>query len=674
MKSILLPAIKLMNQLKLVYKFSLISILFLLPIIALGYSLVSQMVADIHQIEQEVEGLDVLETATNLLKESEKYRDFRAVSKIRGIPQLDEASLRQRAQVSVLLKELEGLPMSFDLNQDLQGQISVLKTEWEKLIAEDMNQLTMQPQFNYYDEYVHKVQALVVSIAQVSGLALDSSREVQLLLELSSKNLLTATDVIGYARSLGIFALYETRLDADTSEALNSTFDRLTAIDTAWEAALDVVAGRKGLQDLADGVQRVRPLVIEARDFLDENVIVPIVLEMPWLEYEQAMSGKLETLYGFNSELLAVVAGLLQQRLNEQYTSMYTIFVVQGILLLIIVYLYTGFFVSVRGTVGGFAQAARQMAQGDLTVRLPLQTRDELGELSVAFNHMADRIQQLIQAVRGTVSDVALQANRVNERALSSNQASQKQLHETGQISESMHQMVGSVQEIAGSSQAATDAANQADMDARDGKRIVDDTLVTIHRLADQIEKSVATISKVDQDTQAIGQVVVEIRAIAEQTNLLALNAAIEAARAGEQGRGFAVVADEVRTLSQRTQKSTEDIEKMIERLQSGVQAAVQSMQSSHKATNDSVTQSQKVAEALTHIVEAVSTIVDMSHQIAQTAEQQSAVANTIDTNVAQISTLSQETARDAQDTLAASKELAALTNSLRDLVNSFRV
>lgn len=426
--------------------------------------------------------------------------------------------------------------------------------------------------------------------------------------------------------------------------------------------------------NLSKSLEAVRPVVLDARDFLDEHVIVPIVLDLPWQEYERVMTQHLEHLYGFNGELLSAVEGLLQGRLEEQYTGMYTIFVIQGILLLVIVYLYMGFFVSVRNTIGGFAHAARQVAEGDLRVRLPQDSKDELGELSVAFNHMTDKIQQLLQAVRGTVGEVALQANRVNDSAMSSSQASQNQLQETSQISDSMHQMVMAVQEIASSSQAATDAANQADYEARTGKTMVDETLVTIHRLADQIENSAATITKVDQDSQAISQVVVEIRAIAEQTNLLALNAAIEAARAGEQGRGFAVVADEVRTLSQRTQKSTEDIEKMIERLQEGVQEAVQSMKDSHKVTNDSVVQSQKVADALNHIVEAVSTIVDMSHQIAQTAEEQSAVARTIDANVSQISTLGQKTAGDAEDTLGASKELAALTDSLRQLVNAFKV
>src|SRR5690606_37413151 len=344
--------------------------------------------------------------------------------------------------------------------------------------------------------------------------------------------LLPATDAMGNARALGIYALVEGRSSYDLSELLNVVFDRLTGVQNTLSPALDVmlsaepaIEARLGPQ--ADDIRAAAGIVQES---LDINAITPLVFEMPWADFEGEISPQIDSLFAYNQEIMAAVGDILQVRLADQKNMMLTMLAGQGALLLLIVYLYTGFFVSVRSTIANFASAARKVANGDLTSRLHLVSRDEMGELSGAFNHMADKIQELIQAVSGTANAVDSQARRVNDTAVSSSKASQRQLEETTQISASMHQMVATVQEVAASSQAASDAAFQADHEAENGKQVVGETLAVINRLADQIAHSVTIINRVAQDSQNISQVLVEIRSIAEQTNLLALNAAIEAA------------------------------------------------------------------------------------------------------------------------------------------------
>ncbi|WP_442965298.1 methyl-accepting chemotaxis protein [Pseudomonas sp. FIP_A4] len=237
-----------------------------------------------------------------------------------------------------------------------------------------------------------------------------------------------------------------------------------------------------------------------------------------------------------------------------------------------------------------------------------------------------------------------------------------------------MNQMSATAQAVATSAEAAVGSAQDVNAETVSGRGLVSAQVSGIQRLAEEIEQSVQVINRLADDSAAISQVLDVIKGIAEQTNLLALNAAIEAARAGEQGRGFAVVADEVRNLARRTQQSTEEIEQMIARLQGGVGAAVKTMHASHALAEGTVSQSAQVEQALEHILGAVGSIVDQSQQIAAAAEQQTAVAHDIDRNIVAINEAGKRTAEGAGHTEQASRELTQLVGQLQRLIGAFRV
>jgi len=674
-KNLLLPAMALMNRLTYVYKFTLISILWLIPIGGLTYMLVSQLNASISQVANEVDGLEAYQSSYQIVQEAINYRDYRTVAKIRPIEGADLESMKVRKNISRLLSELEDQEFDFDVNGDLENQVAGLIKAWKRIATEDSFANNFNDQFKYYNEFVEKALSLVNTSTQLSGLAQDSSKEIQLLLELSGNSIKSVLDVLGRTRSVGIFALNEGAINYTTGDLLNEIFDELTSVNTSLMPALEVTMKSSPAvkSKLSSHAEALKGSILSIQDSVDMDIITPMRLEKPWTEFDSLVSQQMDKFRSFNDRILVYVGTTLKARLDKETKARMTLFIVLSLLLIVIVYLYMGFSVSVRTTIEGFSRAARKVADGDLTVRLEKYTYDEMGELTNEFNHMTEKMHQLIQVVSGTASDVDHQATRVNDTAISNSTAVTKQMEETAQISEAMHQMVETVQEVATSSQCVSDAANAADVDANKGKLVVDETLQAIDHLSTEITYSVDTINRVSKDSEDISNVMVEIRAIAEQTNLLALNAAIEAARAGEQGRGFAVVADEVRTLSQRTQKSTEEIESMIERLQKGVKEAVHSMQSSQSTTEVTVDQSRKVSDALVNIVTSISSIVDLSHQIASAAEEQSAVATTIDNNVTLISDLGRETAENADDTLGASKELSSLTNSLQGLIDTFK-
>ncbi|KZX80828.1 hypothetical protein A3715_36825 [Oleiphilus sp. HI0009] len=329
---------------------------------------------------------------------------------------------------------------------------------------------------------------------------------------------------------------------------------------------------------------------------------------------------------------------------------------------------------SVKRAIESFSVAAKRVASGDLTVKMEKQSSDELGALTYSFNDMTMQVKQLIETARFMINGLSTDANKLNDIATETRDTFHKQKAETDEISNAMTQMVAAVGEVAQNTAQTSEAAQQAEARAQTGQSIVQATVTAIDRLANEIKLSVDHIHKVSDDSKEITNALVEIKAIAEQTNLLALNAAIEAARAGEQGRGFAVVADEVRTLSQRTQKSTEDIDLMVDKLHKGVGLAVNSMTKSHQTTDETVSHSAEVSAALEQIVNSVGSIVAMSQQIAGAAEEQSMMTEHIQNSAKQISQLGAQSQTNADESLTASDQLMSSTQNLEALINNFKI
>ncbi|MGP4844234.1 methyl-accepting chemotaxis protein [Marinobacter sp. 1Y8] len=676
MKQLLYPAVALMNRLPMFYKFSLISVLFLLPIIGLTYLLVSQLNESIDAVAREADGLVQLNEAASLLEASYAYRDYRSVGKVSNDPELIGKSDDAGEVIDTSLATLMDADGSFDPSGSWKDQVATLNDEWQSLKSEDILQSNIDPQFKYYQEFVQKVRALLASTLKVSGLAQDSLPENQLLLQISMNLLQESAGAEGQARAYAIYGLSQGQLDSATADSMNEMFDRLTNLKTRIDSEFQVaISASSGLEDRAsDLLKKVAESPITVRDALDTNVITPYRLEMPWTQFDALATDAISNHFELQATILDIVADNLDARLSAETDQRMLLFVALAILLVIIVFLYMGFFLSVKTAITTFGEAARKVAGGDMTVRIDLDNRDELGALTSEFNNMTTKISELVKSVSRTTDDVAQQAVRVNDSASANSEAVARQMSETTQIADAMHQMVDTVQEVAESAQRASDSAGHAEKDAEQGRLVVVETVDTINRLATEIRSAADVINRVSQDSDSISQVLVEIKAIAEQTNLLALNAAIEAARAGDQGRGFAVVADEVRSLSQRTHKSTEEIEGMVGRLQGGVKDAVKAMNNSHEVTNATVEKSSEVTRALEKILGGISTIVDMSHQIAQASEEQSAVAKNINVNVEQITELGHTTADNASETLEASRSMSGLTTELGRLVESFRV
>jgi len=333
----------------------------------------------------------------------------------------------------------------------------------------------------------------------------------------------------------------------------------------------------------------------------------------------------------------------------------------------------------VRQPLAATAEAADKLAQGDLTARIAVHpgsskdSRNEISHIAHGFNAMAENFRSIVQQISAATGQLAAASEETSSITRETSVGTQRQQAEIEQVATAMNEMTATVSEVASNASHAATAANEAEAAASKGQAVVRQTLEVIDGLAQGIDEADEVVRRLAVESDTIGTVLDVIRSIAEQTNLLALNAAIEAARAGEHGRGFAVVADEVRSLASRTQKSTQEIQEMIQRLQSGAAVAVQAMDKSRSEAKAGVVQANATRDTLSVIVAAVNSINDLNAQIASASEEQSAAAQEIDRNINNITDVVAQTADGSAQTAAASEELARLAEELQTLVARFK-
>jgi len=308
------------------------------------------------------------------------------------------------------------------------------------------------------------------------------------------------------------------------------------------------------------------------------------------------------------------------------------------------------------------------------SIDLTYRKQDARSEFAAGFNSFMDAVHELVGKVSQAVASLAAAMEQVSTSSHETTRTISEQQLNTEQVATAIREMAASIQEVSNNAHGAAEATLKAHDSSRSGSERMNRAVSLITGLAGEIQNAADTVSQLEQESDAIGAVLDVIRGIADQTNLLALNAAIEAARAGEQGRGFAVVADEVRTLASRTQESTTEIQNMIQRLQEGASNAAQVMTRSRTQTDEVVNHSAEANEAFTLIAAAMTTVNDMNNQIAVAVEQQSHVANDLSQNLSQINGLAQSASSNAEQGTQATEEVARLANDLHQAVNRFVV
>jgi methyl-accepting chemotaxis protein len=347
-----------------------------------------------------------------------------------------------------------------------------------------------------------------------------------------------------------------------------------------------------------------------------------------------------------------------------------------GIGILILTALCVFFVLRIIHPINNLKETMQDIAagEGDLTQRLPEKGNDEINQVASAFNMFVSKIQHTLIQTCDSMTELNSASTTLSGLAQQNSESVNKQRMETQQVATAITEMAATVKEIAQSADSAAGAAREANDEAKEGKEAMTSTVSAIDTMAAEVTNAAEVINRLESDSESIGSVLEVIRGIADQTNLLALNAAIEAARAGEQGRGFAVVADEVRTLAKRTQESTSEIHGIIENLQSGTRNAAQVMSGGLSAAKQTVETADRAGIALNNIVQSVSTIMDMNTQIATASEEHTTVTEEIDRSVVRITEVSESAAESSCKTADKSQELSDLGAKLKALVTQFKL
>lgn len=387
----------------------------------------------------------------------------------------------------------------------------------------------------------------------------------------------------------------------------------------------------------------------------------------------QQIDNKLNTLEELQAQAITQTNTTLLDE-TTQTTGMVSVLLISGLLTGLLMAWLIGRSITkpIREVVDALDDIAH--GEGDLTRRLDSHTHDEIGHLAQAFNTFIDKIQALVQHTAKATGEVI---TAVSETTESTNTITQKVLtqeQETQQVATAIHQMSATITEVANNAANASEASRSATEEAAAGHKTVEDTAHSIKALHAEISAAAGIIGQVEKNSEGIGSVLDVIKGIAEQTNLLALNAAIEAARAGEQGRGFAVVADEVRNLATRTQESAGEIEEMIRNLQTNTHQAVKAIESGCGTAEQNVNQANSARESLEAINSAIDTINAMNRQIALASEQQSEVSEEINRSIVSISQESKDAAALSQNSMATTKHLGDLAAELQQVVQQFKL
>ncbi|WP_270805845.1 methyl-accepting chemotaxis protein [Aeromonas sp. QDB62] len=666
MKWIFNPAIRLGNQLSFKYKFLLWSCLMLLPLAYSMTNLLGRLQDDNAQANRELAGVNNLAPVPAIEQALLTHRNLMTRHAYEVDPVGDDQLKAAAQAVELSLQAFADTRQNTPSFEVIQQGWAALQSEAGKLEVEQSNLR--------HDKLLTEVRHLYKHITAASSLIQDPALGTYYMVILASERLPQLRDLLAQVRdraaTIADFGLFQ----AEGYSGLRFRLDLISATLQELEADLTLLyqiepAYRAELGQQTDALMQ---LVRQGVETMENKMMKDQLVQLSTKEV-QALGDKMD-------EAITALAGHVRQRLeadlrqrlaaNQRHFWWVTAPLTASLLLYL--YLMIGAYLSLRETVARVRDIAARVNAQDLSQHIEIVGQDELAAISRDYNVTLETLRTLMLRVRENGVTVVESATEIEARTCRSQEVIADQQGETHQVATAIKELAATSQDMAGNALQAARMTQEAQNVVGQGEDVVERTIKAIDHINREVLRTAETIGQLEQQCSQIGGVISVIRGIAEQTNLLALNAAIEAARAGEQGRGFAVVADEVRSLANRTQGATVEIQQMIEQLQSGARASVTAMSAASHEAQEGVGLAQEAQQAFGAITEKVDRMVDTNAIIASAIEQQGAVVNEIERNVVRISDGSDEALQVANAARDAARQIHQLTEQLRAMVQSF--
>ncbi|WP_024643066.1 methyl-accepting chemotaxis protein [Pseudomonas syringae] len=673
--NILSPGIYLTNRLRFPAKFAVLAIIIVIPLIVLGLRVFNSLNASIDTVAQERVGREYLQLTTPVLRTSMLQR---AASNrlLAGDASAAQDVISNRAQLETALANLADMDARQGQQLETENRVQRLRESPRSLMDSIKPGLSQDEVFAQWNEQLAQTLNFIYYVSATSGMVLDEDYASLFLIDLSTIRMPREINVAGQIR--GITAGLVT--GQGLSVSMRGSLESLLKIELQFRAELEqsIRLLKRRSPELAARISDPITAATAAMDSFRGDLHAYVKGTEFSVQQGQALSARgnvvVSGLYKAQDEIQTA----LQNELNTRYDALVlqreiviAMCVIMGLLLL---YAFCSIYRALRLTIDSLLGVTRCLGEGDLSARVAVVSKDEVADIANGLNLMADAFASSISHMDRTSYELTDVASRLGASIGLAKQSMNAQQAETEQVATAINEMTASVADVAQNTEGAALAADEANTASRNGLRIMHQAHSTIQALAEEVELSAQKVQALALHSQSIGGVIQVISTIADQTNLLALNAAIEAARAGEQGRGFAVVADEVRTLASRTQASTEEIRGIIQQLQGATDAAVQQMPAGQQKAHACISAASDASGSLSSISQGVERIVEMNTQIASAAVQQHAVSEDINRNVMEIRNSSGTLMLGIDNNAVTADELARVASDMRNVVARFKL